>query len=393
MSEDVDELLEAVGLEDGSVPPDEALYGLSGLSRADTLELASRWDAQPVELVRDTITRMREVASSDRAIEFDELFAHFLSHDDADIRECAVTGLTGNGDSRLVETFTDMLRNDPAESVREKSAMALGAYADFADTGRLTQQRLDRLNATLTDATGEESVRVAGAALVAQARMPGDARTEVIEAWCDRGAKDVAIMSYAVAAMGSSGERHWFPDIIAAMDHPSARVRESATLAFGELANPDDDMEFMETLLDDESLEVQMAAVTALRMVGTDEARGMLVATIRTNPEPSVREGADSALRQLKNEDDLRHAVSPEMEAQGLYGGGGTELERDRDIGRYDAPTEEGWGLVPGEDDDGDDEYDDEDEEGAEDEEELDEDIGEDMEDWYESEEYWRDME
>ena len=382
MSDTVNDFLESVDRADGTVPSDDALRMLAGLSRADATELTDQWANWPAEIVRGTVQRLGEVVATNGGIEFDELFSLCLTNDDAEIRECAVVALTGNGDSRLVAAFSDLLRNDTAEAVREKSVFALGAYADFADAGRLTPYRLSRVRTALADATEDDSIQVAGAALIAYAGMPGDSPTELIEEWCDRFGNDDAALSFAVAAMGRSSARHWFPDVLQALDHPSEVVRESATVAFGELANLDDDLGCLDTQLDDDSLEVQLAAVTALRMIGTSDARAKLTETIDITSEPTVREAAVAALRQLKDEDELRHAVTPEMEASGLYGGGGTAATTDRDIGRYDAPTEEGWGIVP-EDDARD---------GGTGQIDEDEDIGEDLEDWYESEEFWRGM-
>ena len=385
MSDAVNEFLESVDVADGAVPSDDALRGLSGLNRVDATELLATWDEWPVDVVRDTVRRLGEMVAADGGVEFDELFSLCLTNDDAEIRECAVVALTGNGDSRLVAAFSGLLRNDPVEAVREKSVLALGAYADFAEAGRLSPHRLRRVRATLEDATDDASLRVAGAALIAYAALPDDSPTEQIESWCDRFGEDAVPMSFAFAAMGSSSERHWFPDVVQALDHPSALVRVSATVAFGQLANADDDLGYLEVQLDDDSLEVQMAAVTALGMIGTSDAREMLAVAIEDTPEPSVREAAESALRRLKDEDELRQAITPEMEESGLYGGGGTAVMRGRDIGRYDAPTEEGWGMVSGEDaeQDGD---------GGAGQSNEDEDIGEDLEDWYESEEFWRGM-
>ena len=381
MSDIVNEFLESVDAADGSVPSDDALRILAGLGRADATELTDQWADWPIDVVRRTVQRLGEIVAANGGIEFDELFSLCLLHDDAEIRECAVVALTGNGDSRLVPAFSDLLRNDPVEAVREKSVIALGAYADLADAGRLSPHRLARVRDTLAAATEDDSVRVAGAALVAYAGMPGDSPTEVIEEWCDRGGDDADSLSFAFAAMGRSCERHWLPDVIQALDYPSARVRESATVAFGELANHDDDLGCLDLQLDDDDLDVQLAAIKALQMIGTSDARAMLATTIESTPEPAVRDAAVSAMRRLKDEDELRHAVSPEMEESGLYGGGGTATTHGRDIGRYDAPTQEGWGNVAGDDTaDGSGQGD------------TDEDIGEDMEDWYESEEFWRGM-
>ena len=202
--------------------------------------------------------------------------------------------------------------------------------------------------------------------------LPDGEPSEVIERKFDADSEDSDALAFAYAAMGRSSERQWLPEVLHALDHPAAKVRESAALAFGDLADPDDGLGYLETLLDDDELDVQLAAVSALRTIGTSDARAMLTQTIELTSEPDVRERAEEALVQLREDDELHQAVTPEMMESGLYGGGGTAAAPERDLGRYDAPTEEGWaGLGDA---------------GAG----QDEDIGEDMEDYYESEEFWR---
>lgn len=371
-ADNLDDWRSATDTHGGVVPSLDSLQTLAGITRADAANILRQWDEWPQDVVIGTVAKLAEISQSDSGMEFDELFVACLAHRVEEVRVQSVAAVTGNGDSRLIDQLSVILQDDPSDEVRALAASALGAYAESAEAGRISPQRVSRLCAILEAATDDLSTQVAGTALVAFAGMPGASATEAIERNFDPDSDDSTALAFAYDAMGRSSERHWMHDVTDALDHPSAIVRAAAAKAYGDLADPDDDLGRLETLLDDEELVVQLAAVTALRTIGTSDARELLTRTIAMTPEPDVRELAEEAMEQLREEDDLHHAVTPEMMEFGLYGGGGTGTPT-RDVGRYDAPTEEGWAGIGGADIGG-----------------TDEDIGEDMEDYYDSEEFWR---
>lgn len=371
-SDNLDDWRAATDTHGGVVPSVTTLRKLSGITRSDAATLLQQWEEWPHDVVIATVGSLAEMSLTEPGIQFDELFAACLAHPLEDVRAQSVAAVTGNGDSRLIDLLSDLVQSDSSDEVRALAAAALGAYADPAEAGRISPQRVSRMRSILESATDDPSTQVAGAALVAFSGMPGGSATEAIQRNFDPDSEDSTALAFAYEAMGSSSERHWMPDVIDALDHPSPVVRESATKAYGDLADPDDDLAPLETLLDDEELAVQIAAVTALRTIGTSDARELLTYTITSTSEPDVRQRAQEAMDQLREDDDLHQAVTPEMMEYGLYGGGGTGTPT-RDVGRYDAPTEEGWAGIGGADIGG-----------------TEEDIGEDMEDYYDSEEFWR---
>ena len=375
MSADADivgEWLAAADTHGGVVPSDDTLRAIAGLTRAESEALLEQWGEWPDDVVVGTVERLADISSQDAGVEFDELFASCMFHPLDEVREQSVSAVSGNGDSRMIDALSDLLLADSSDEVRAAAAVALGAYADFAEAGRVSPQRVDRLREVLEVATDDPATSVAGAALIAYSGLPDGEPSEVIERKFDADSEDSDALAFSYAAMGRSSERHWLPEVLHALDHPSAKVRAAATLAFGDLADPDDGLGYLETLLDDDELDVQLAAVAALRTIGTSDARAMLTQTIELTSEPDVRDRAEQALEQLREDDQLHQAVTSEMMESGLYGGGGTAAAPERDLARYDAPTEEGWARL-GDAGTG-----------------QDEDIGEDMEDYYESEEFWR---
>ena len=376
MSEIVEEFLAAEDVDGIGVPGLESLRQLSGLNRADAAAIVGAWEEWSEEAVGGTFEQLVQLAEVDSGVEFDELFAQCMSQPDDEIRATAVSALTGNGDSQLIEPLCALLLGDSSWEVRSRSAIALGAYAEYADAERISAHRAERILAVLSEAIDDPAPEVSGAALVAYAGMPDSDSNGVIDQVFDPDSDDSEALAFVYAAMGRSSGRHWLSEVLHAFDHPSAQVRRSATLAYGELADPDDDLGCLEAQIDDEDLEVQLAAITALMTIGTQDARTMLTQAAQDTTEPAVRELAEDLLSQLSDEDELSHAVTPEMMEAGLYGGGGTGA-MERDVGRYDARTLEGWADI-GEDGEG---------KPTED-----ADIGEDLEDYYESDEFWRGM-
>lgn len=384
----VAEFLTVADAEGTAVPSDATLQLLIGLDRDDARAVASHIGGWPDDVGLATVERLYEMARTGRASGFDELFYALMSHPQDAVRSNAVAAITGNGDSQLIGQLTLMLRTDMSDAVRARAAAALGAFAEAAESGRISARRTASVRDTLLAASDDATRSVAGQALVAYAGMPGGSPTEAIESWLELYGDDPEGLAFGCAAMGRSNQRHWLEDVRDALDHQSSIVRIAAALAFGELVDPDDSLDPLLALLDDESLEVQLAAVDALGMIGSNEARKLLGDAASESPEPDVKARAEAALRQLREDDDLRHAVTPDMMASGLYGGGGTATPQ-RDIGRYDAPTEEGWGWDDADDSGApaDDERDSDADDASED-----EDIGEDLEDYYDTDEFHRSM-
>ncbi len=371
----LEQFLTSLEQDEAGASSDDSLKLLSGISRTEAHRLTALWTAWDESMVLDVVQALQRISGTNPGVEFDTVFKAGTASPIDEVREICVRSLSGSTDLELVTLFIGMLENDDSNKVRCVAAETLEGFADLANDRRLPAPYSRRVVDALAKAVTTDVHPVRGKALISLAAMPRFDATRYISMLHESTVDDDPTFAYVVAAMGKSGDRRWLPEIENALDSLDACVRGAAAKAFGAIAE-DDDVETLNEPLDDHVLEVQLAAVAALKTIGTPSARNMLKMAEKSS-EPAVQEAAKSSLAALKDEDELIFAVSPTMLDRGLYGAPFAGDGHERDLTRYDAPTQEGWANV--------------DSEGQE----LDiapfsDDIGEDMEDYFESDEFFQ---
>ena len=361
---------------DGDAGVSDVLRELSGIDDKQARSMAQAWRVWQLSDVLDTVVELRTVAESDRSLEFDALFIAALSFPAPEVRIEGVRALSNGGSLKIAQALLKVLEQDDAADVRAAASESLHALAEPSQARNIPKTTSSRIASALRRAASDDERSVRGKALISLAAMRDEEAFDLIDAMFDEAIDDPEMMSDVLLAMGESGDRAWLPTIDDAFYSNDARVRISAVLAFGNIAN-DDDVDGLAEPFDDHVLEVQMATVQALGNIGTPQAREMLSLAVSSS-EPDIQQMAQTALDLLKAEDDLTYAISPDMVAQGLFGVPMGARKPARDLSRYDAPTEEGWANVTPE--------------GQEvDVAENPDDIGEDYEDYLESDEFFRD--
>ena len=360
---------------DGDSGMSEMLRELSGIDDARARSIVEAWREWQVQDVLETVTELREVAESDRSLEFDSLFRAAITFPNEKVRLECVRALSSGGSLNTANSLVEVLEQDESAELRAAAAEALGAFSDTSQSRNISGATMSRIADALRNAIHVDQPSVQGKALRALAAMQDEDTPDLIDSMFDNAIEDSALMSDVLLSMGESGDRSWLPIIEDAFYSNDPNVRISAVLAFGSIAG-DDEIHSLSEPFDDHILEVQMATIKALEQIGTTQAREMLSLAVSSS-EPEVQQLAQAALDALKAEDDLMYAVSPTMVERGLFGVPASVRKQARDVSRYDAPTEEGWANVTAE--------------GREvDVAETPEDIGEDYEDYLESDEFFR---
>ncbi len=354
----------------------DALRELSGIDATKARAIAEDWRVLGEDDVLDKIVALRSAADADRSLEFDTIFRAGLTFPISRVRLQSVYALSSGGDIDIAYALIRVLGNDEASDVRAAAAEALKAYSDPSVTRSISNFTISRINAALHRAIDDETNLVRGKALISLSAMRYEDAPDLIDAVYDQSIDDSALMSDALLAMGESGDRAWLPTIEDAFYSNQASVRIASVLAFGYLAE-DEEVDRMAEPFDDHVLDVQKATVQALERIGGEQAREML-SLAETSSEPEVQDAARTALEALKADDELIYAISPAMIERGMFGTPTATSSSNRDLARYDAPTEEGWANITSEGDETD---------VAD----VGDDIGEDMEDYLESEEFFRD--
>lgn len=353
----------------------EMLRELSGLEDTQARSIVATWNEWETHDVLETVIKLREVADTDRSLEFDALFRAATTFPTLEVRLECVRALSNGGNVNIANSLIDVLEQDEATQLRAAAALSLSGFSDPSQSRNVPDSALKRIAYALLNATQVDDADVRGKALRTLAAMQHEETPDIIDTMFDEAIDNPVLMSDVLLAMGESGDRSWLPTIEDGFYSNNPNVRIAAVLAFGNIAG-DDDIHSLSEPFDDHILEVQIATIQALERVGTPQAREMLSLAV-SNSEPEVQQRAQTALDTLKAEDDLMYAVSPTMVERGLFGAPATARDTSRDMSRYDAPTEEGWANVTPE--------------GQEvDVAETPEDIGEDYEDYLESDEFFR---
>ena len=322
-----------------------------------------------------TVDELRSLIDSDPSLEFDALFRLGATFPDPTVRLACVNALSFGGGIKVAQTLIATLASDESIDVRVAAARAMHVFSDPSQARSVSGQTIGRIKSALREAAVNDEIAVRGQALISLAAMRDEEYAELVETTYDEALEEPELLPDVLTAMGESGERLWLHSLEDAIYSSIPAIRSAAVIAFGKLAT-EENVELLDETLEDPDLEVQKATIQALATIGTDTAREMLNDATES-AEPEVRQLAQKALETLKAEDDLMYAVSPDMVGRGLFGAPLDNGGR-RDVSRYDAPTQEGWADVRPEGDDVD--------AG-----ESDEGIGEDLEDYFESDDFYRD--
>jgi len=296
---------------------EDLLAELSGIPSDDAAELAETWEDWPAEHLSELLTCLIDLRVRDARVEFEAVFKAALHQPDARARTLAVDGLSGTDDRSVIGRLIEILKDDEAEAARTAAAVTLAGLCSLASDGKLHHRDGERLEAALTQVLSKESeaVGVRRRALEAIAVFAGAAVDRFV---ADAARSEDALMRQsALSAMGRTCSPRWLQHVLGEMESPEAATRREATLALGQISDvehPDHRMHLnqLETMLDDMDLEVQIAAVTALRTIGGTAARRLLMEATH-GPEPSVAKAAGEALETLDAEDSLGDDMTPDL--------------------------------------------------------------------------------
>lgn len=286
-------------LRDSSTMPEQKLlYYLSDLEREDAARVHQIWGTLDVELRRQLVTRLVELAEADFKVDFGAVFRLGLADGDAEVRAASIEGLWEDEDVRLVPLLAVRLIEDEAIIVRAAAATSLGR---FILLGELKKIRPDPLTTAyeallVSYQNPREHVEVRRRALESLAYADNETVAGLIgEAYA---VPDEKLHVSAVFAMGRSADPRWAPQVQQELFSPDPELRYEAARACGELQIPEA-VDDLEELIKDADQEVQEAALWALGQIGGDKARAILEYYCLSEDE-ATRCAAEAALDELE---------------------------------------------------------------------------------------------
>jgi HEAT repeat protein len=281
-----------------TMPTHASLYLLSNLDAADAAQVREVWLSLPVELRRQMIARLVELAEADFEMNFGAVFRLGLEDEDAEVRTASVEGLWEDEDVRLVPLLAARLREDDDAGVRTAAAVSLGRFILLGELEKIrpTPQNTayEALLAACRDL--EEPTEVQRRALESLAYADDEMVTKLIsEAYA---AAEEKMRISAVFAMGRNADTRWATQVRQELFSPNPELRYEAARACGELQLAEAVSELAE-LVEDADPEVQEAALWALGQIGGDKARQILERCCLEGDEP-MQAAAEAALDELE---------------------------------------------------------------------------------------------
>lgn len=276
----------------------DGLTQLSDLVAAELSELAAAWPEMPSERRASIIEKLAELAEENAQLDFTEVFKLALGDEDYRVQEKAISGVWEGEDRTVIPLLVGILHSDRPHQVRAASATALGKFAQLAQEGKILakdgQAVQDALMTFLQDE--KDTLEVRRRALEAVSPFNTERVHEYIR-WAYN-SSDLELKCSSLYAMGKTQEVAWLPAILSELKSTSAPMRYEAVCACGELGG-EDMVPHLIPLLEDDDVQIQMAAVTAVGNIGGVLAKRALQRCIRTGDQ-AIQDTAKDALEEME---------------------------------------------------------------------------------------------
>ena len=275
------------------------LYRLSDLGQVELDQVAARWPRLSDERRYAVVQHLADITEGNFQVDFTPVFALCLRDAAANVRRAALEGLWDSENLALVPTLLDMLKNDPDMEVRAAAAGTLGHYVLLTEWEQLprtaTAGVVDALMAQLENDRIPDVLR--RAALEAVSSIGDERLYPFIEAaYRD---DDEEMQAAALFAMGNNADKRWVKYVRQEIKNESPVLREEAVRAAGNIGTSDLVEDVIEALREDDDLSVQMAAVTALGQMGSEQAREALAELLEDEDAEELHELAEEALEEI----------------------------------------------------------------------------------------------
>ncbi len=298
---DIEKYLEELAEEERPVKH-SGLLQLSGLSAEEMSVFKRAWASFPVERRHEVLTKLLDMAEDNVDLDFNSVLRFCLGDENEAVRGKAVLGLWECDDRSLIISLTSLLKEDPSESVRAASAVALGKFASLAQEGKLLAKDGERIRDALLEVIEKdtESTEVKRRAIESVAPFNTPEVSKIIDEAYN---SDIhGVRQSSLYAMGKSCDPSWLPVIIKELDSDDLAMRFEAANACAEMGEEAAVPHLIE-LLEEDDPQIQLAAIHAMGAMGGALARRALQVCLRSEDD-SLGEAAREALKDIEFTDD-----------------------------------------------------------------------------------------
>lgn len=275
------------------------LYRLSDLGQTELDQVAARWPRLSEERRYAVVQHLADISEDNFQVDFTPMFTFCLRDAAANVRRAALEGLWDSEDLALVPTLLDLLKNDKDVDVRAAAAGTLGHYVLLTEWEQLPRSAtVGVVEALMAQLENDRTPVVLRRAALEAVSSAGDERLSgLIEAaYRD---DDEEMQAAALFAMGNNADKRWVKYVRQEIKNESPVLREEAVRAAGNIGTSDLVEDVIEALREDDDLSVQMAAVTALGQMGSQQAREALGELLEDEDAEELHELIEEALEEI----------------------------------------------------------------------------------------------
>jgi hypothetical protein len=283
--------------------PTRFLYRLSDLDRGEMDRLKQVWAQVPLWRRQSLLEDLQALADADLLLSF-EAIGRFAIHDqDPQVRAVAVHILWDLEATDMIQTFLNMIVQDPSMEVRAAAATALGHFVYLGEVDKIPKRSLHEIEDRLLDVIeNDETQAVRQRSLEALGYSSRPEVPGLIVNALESGEKEW--IQAALSAIGNSVDDRWEDQVLHYLDNRFPVLRAEAVRAAGEL-EMESALPRLFELTEDPNTDVRQAAIWSLSQIGGAGVRQVLEDLWEQTDEEDELDLIENALDNLAFTEDM----------------------------------------------------------------------------------------
>ncbi len=291
-------------LDSGTPFPPRYLHRFSDIAPADLTLLLKVWQKISTRRKHTLLEDLEELAEADTLTSFDDLAHPLLKDPDPQVRIRAIRLLWESEDVRLVPIFLKILNEDENTEARAAAANALGLFVLQGELEKIPAELHHRIEDNLLQVLASSKETLVRRRALESLGYSG--RSEVVplieKAYYDKNPDWVVS---ALFAMGRSSDERWKKQVLSKLHAPDEDIRSEATHAAGELELASARPILLESLEDEEDLEIRREIIWALSKVGGEGVRDRLEQLLEIEEDDEEADFIEEAMDTLSFTEDM----------------------------------------------------------------------------------------
>jgi len=291
-------------LDNGTTFPPRYLHRFSDIAPADLALLLKAWPQISTKRKHTLLEDLEELAETDTLTSFDDMARPLLKDGDPQVRIRAIRLLWESEDTKLVPIFLKIMNEDPDADARAAAANALGLFVYQGELEKIPEELHHHIeDALLKVLDSSKDVLVRRRSLESLGYSGREEVIPLIEAAYHDKNPDWVVSS--LFAMGRSSDERWKKQVLAKLHDPDDDIRSEAIHATGELELASARPILLDSLEDEEDVELRRELIWALSKIGGEGVRAKLEEILEAEEDDEEADFIEEAMDNLSSTEDM----------------------------------------------------------------------------------------